>query len=391
MADSSPGIGLFLWQPTAPLSAYPLMSANHPTSSTHPTPKRLPWLDWFRGLAVLAMIWVHTANSLLSSDLQTTPWFAEMTFWHGLIAPSFFWISGFTRGLLANPQRPPGPVAVRRLVTLLLLGYALHFPLWALFDGNWSPATWKTLWQVDVLHALAMTGFIFVAIERLTASRSRRAILSLTLLALFVGLTHSAAHWQTGWLPLDAWLNNQHGSLFPLFPWVGFGLAGFLCGQFSVGPSVKNRIAQLAVVGSLLALLLPRLHLFDSISAFFLQRLGWVLVFAGCIVWLLAPALNRLPRLAHWIGLAGRESLFLYVIHLLLLFSIPFPGGTLTQHFGLSQPLPATLLWFLLITLACLTLTWTMVRLRKRRTASRSDVAQPISNSDTHADVGQQH
>lgn len=359
------------------------MSSSPPSASYRPQRPRLLWLDWFRGLAVIAMIWVHTANSLLSQDIQSTPWFKEMTFWHGLIAPSFFWISGFTRGLLANPARPAGNATLRRLSGLLLLGYALHFPFWAVLAGDWSSPTWQAVWQVDVLHALAITGFILVALERLSAARPLPTFTLIVPLLAFVLPTAPASHWLTGWQPIDAWLNNQHGSLFPLFPWVGFGIAGFLCGRLCTGPAIKERIRQLSGVGILLALLLPRLHWLDSTSAFFLQRLGWVLVFASLMVWPLAPALARLPRVASLIGLAGRESLFLYVIHLLLLFSIPFPQATLTQRFGLSQPLPATILWFLAITLISLALTWLKIRHANYRSARRSTTTSPSDKPQT--------
>jgi uncharacterized membrane protein len=318
---------------------------------------RLPWLDHFRGLAVIAMIWVHTANALLASDLQATAWFAELTFWHGLIAPAFFAISGFARGLFFRPNNPPGRATIYRLLRILLIGYALHFPFWAILQGDWTPATWHTLWQVDVLHTLAATGLILVSLEHLSKFPSSRRWHTFTFIApllLFVWPTEAAAYWHTGWLPLDAWFNRQTGSLFPLFPWVSFGIAGYLSGRFCRGPSARNRIAQLAGLGALLALVIPHLHGIDGTSRFFLQRFGWVLLALGASVWFLTPSLQRLPRSAYWLSLAGRHSLRLYVIHLLLIFSLPLAGGTLNQHLGLTQSLPETLTWFTAITLLSL-------------------------------------
>jgi len=327
---------------------------------------RLPWLDWFRGLAVIAMIWVHTANALLAADLQSTAWFTELTFWHGLIAPSFFWISGFARGLLAKPNHPPGRATIQRLLRILLIGYALHFPFWTLFEGTWTAATWRILWQVDVLHTLAVTGLILVAIERLSNSGRLHSFALLGPLLLFVWPTETATHWQTGWLPIDAWLNHHTGSLFPLFPWVGFGIAGFLSGRFCIGHSVQQRIAQLAGLGALLALVMPRLHWIDATSGFFLQRLGWVLLFAGATVWVISPILQRLPRTAFWISLAGRESLLFYVVHLLLLFSLPLVGGTLNQRLGLTLPLSDTASWFFVIATLSLAIAWAKTQRHKR-------------------------
>jgi uncharacterized membrane protein len=319
--------------------------------------ERVLWLDWFRGLAVLGMVWVHTANALLHSDLQSTPWFAELTFWHGLIAPSFFWISGFVRGFLAHPDRPPGLKSATKLLRLLLIGYALHFPFHALFARDWSISIWRSAWQVDVLHTLAFTGLILILIERLLKPSPSHwhSFLWLTPMLAFVLPTDAANHWHIGLPPIDAWINPQNGSLFPIFPWVGFGIAGFASGRFCRGANQKKRITQLAAIGALFALALPQIHGLNSTHVFFLQRLGWILLFAGATVWILAPLFQRLPLLDRWLRSVGRQTLWIYVIHLLVLFSIPFPGGALNQQFHQNQPLLQTFLWFLAITLICLT------------------------------------
>jgi hypothetical protein len=59
--------------------------------------QRLQWLDLFRGFAVLGMVWTHAANTFLDARLQETSWYREISYYHGFIAPAFFWIAGFLR------------------------------------------------------------------------------------------------------------------------------------------------------------------------------------------------------------------------------------------------------------------------------------------------------
>ena len=45
---------------------------------------------------------------------------------------------------------------------------------------------------------------------------------ALAIVVLAVFAAPAAQHWQTGFLVVDAFLNHNTGSLFPLFPWFGF-------------------------------------------------------------------------------------------------------------------------------------------------------------------------
>ena len=97
------------------------------------------------------------------------------------------------------------------------------------------------------------------------------------------------------------------------------------------------------------------------------RRLGWLglLILA---VWLFsqkfAPA---------WLQLAGRESLFIYVAHLLLLFSVPWHGTTLNLWIGRTLSIPATAVAFLIVLGICLGLAW-MNEQRKQRGRMRQSM-----------------
>ena len=290
-----------------------------------PTSQRLEWLDLFRGLAVLGMVWTHAANTFLTAELKASSWFATLTSYHGLIAPAFFWIAGYARAhVTMGKTKPAWPVA-KRLLIVWLIGYLMHVPWDRLLDAQ----AMRAVATVDVLHCLAVSGLILLGVEKLGKGRE---IAALILLLVFVGLEKSAREWQTGVLVLDQYFNRLHGSQFALFPWVGFGLAGFITRRAWDG-RLNRSAAGLMLVGAVFAWGLSWLPWLDGLPAFFLERLGWVMMAAAAV----AVVADRLSPFTGWLRLAGRESLLLYVAHLMLIHSIPLPRQPLQHLIGPTQ------------------------------------------------------
>lgn len=300
-----------------------------------PTPvRRLEWIDLFRGLAVLGMVWTHSANTFLDAGLQATPWYGELTYFHGLIAPAFFWISGFVRAHVTGSALKPAWPTIKRLLMVLLIGYLMHFPWLALLSGHISPEAWTDGMKVNVLHCLALSGMLMVLVERFGRWRNVGAAV---LLVFFVGLQTAAEDWRTGFTLLDQYLNRSQGSLFALFPWVGFGLAGFLTRALWDG--LINRQGLALLVASL-PLALGWVSLSSSIGsapAFFVERLAWVILAAVVVSFVGERA--RVITTTGWLRLAGRESLVLYVAHLIMIHAVPAPRQSLEFGIGKTQPL----------------------------------------------------
>jgi uncharacterized membrane protein len=293
-----------------------------------PTTQRLEWLDLFRGLAVLGMVWTHAANTFLTAELKASSWFETLTSYHGLIAPAFFWIAGFARAhVTMGKTKPAWPVA-KRLLLVWLIGYLMHVPWDHLLDAQ----AMRAVATVDVLHCLAVSGLILLAVEKLGKGRE---VAGLVLLLVFVSLEKSAREWQTSVLVLDQYFNRLHGSQFALFPWIGFGLAGFITRRAWDG-QLNRSAAGVMLMGALFAWGLSNTPWPGGPPAFFLERLGWVMMAAVAV----ASLAGLVSRFTGWLRLAGRESLLLYVAHLMLIHSIPLPRQPLqhligpTQHIG---------------------------------------------------------
>lgn len=321
--------------------------------------QRLEWIDLFRGLAVVGMIETHAGNTFLDATLQKTGSWPEVTYYNGLIAPAFFWILGYVRGLSFHraPEPKPAWASVKRLLVILAVGYAMHMPYGLLSNGDFSePALWS-MFIVDVLQCLAVSGLILVLCERIP--KVTNFAVSLAFL-FFVVFADRAQDWRTGFIPLDAYFTSAHGSLFPLFPWAGFALAGFLASKTGVNQT------RMVIASALLAFGIRHVPHLDWSIAFFLERLGWVMLLAFITSTVLEKICQRARPLTGWLYLAGRESLMVYVAHLTLIHALPSPSMSPEKQIGATQQPPAVIAIFIALLLLSLTAAWLNERRKAR-------------------------
>lgn len=309
--------------------------------------QRFKFIDYFRGGALLVMIEVHVFNSMLLPSIKNESWFNLLSFFNGLVAPSFLFISGFafniSSGRNLEELRNFGKEFWRkigRIVVILLAGYSLHFPFRSIFvlRHNLFSINWAPVFNVDILQCIAV-GLFFLFIFRILIKENKiydRIILVLGILIVLV----SPVVWNTdfaSFLPLffAAFFNNMQGSLFPVFPWLGFMFLGasscnyflkakeenkekkyfhtiFITGIFFV---LAGYLARLDFVYLLIGKIIPN-------PLFFILRLGYILILL-VLCWYYAEI--RKPRNSFVLDVS-RESLFVYWLHLILIYSV-FPGG----------------------------------------------------------------
>lgn len=320
---------------------------------------RLLFADWLRAWALLVMIETHVFNAFLAAQLRDSQWFRHLNFLNGLVAPSFLFVSGFVF-LVASQKRmdqlrtlgKPFWKQVARIGVVWLIGYALHLPGIPRLLAGPSAEEWSRFYRVDILHCIAFTWlFLLVTLVAILGVGLRIAFWTACTLAL-TGLAPRV--WSLDFraalpLPVAAYLNEKTGSLFPLFPWSGFMLAGAVCASWFLAARGKDRekqfMAGLAAAGAVLVVLgnfLPEgaTAAWQADPRTFALRLGIVLLaLAACWVY----GLYRAPRKSVLLDVS-RESLFVYVAHLLVIYGAFWMGRSLADIVGKTQgPLSCTL------------------------------------------------
>jgi len=94
---------------------------------------RREFIDWVRGVAVIAMVVWHTADGWLNAEVRTGQSWAVLRFVGGLAAPSFLLLAGVGVALAARPDRVravPLLVSLARGLEIVLFGYALRLQTW---------------------------------------------------------------------------------------------------------------------------------------------------------------------------------------------------------------------------------------------------------------------
>ncbi len=99
---------------------------------------RKDFVDWVRGVAVVAMVVWHTADGWLTPSVRGGAAWSSLRFVGGLAAPSFLFLAGLGAALAARPQRREHVstlAACARGLEIMLIGYALRYQTWLVDAG----------------------------------------------------------------------------------------------------------------------------------------------------------------------------------------------------------------------------------------------------------------
>lgn len=335
------------------------------------TRERDVWIDLLRGFAVVIMLETHCVNELLHPGAISGNTLTWLHFFNGLAAPTFLWIAGYLQGMVIRRGIAVScPLLIRRrlrrLFSIHLLGLFLQIPWHAWLQGDFSLDTWRALATVNILQCLAVSICVLLLLGASAPSLYDRSTVLITLVVL--SCASSARGWHSGWMPLDAWLNRDSGSFFPIFPWFAFAAAGSLMSRWSSCWKTWTPLAALMMVGGDW---LQRGPFDETHPGFFAERLGYVLLFA-VLVHVSAKFIQ-----ASWLQLIGRQSLFIYVLHLLILHALPLPGGTPATLWGDKLDLPTTTAAFVLLLFSCIALANVKEQHKKMGAAGESIPATP--------------
>jgi uncharacterized membrane protein len=324
-----------------------------------PVKQRYLFIDLLRFCAVVLMIQGHVFDAVLSSAVKSLPKYYLHDFFHGFVAPAFLFSSGVAFGISTMKRWERyiawGPENYRRFArfsALLAIGYALHLPYFSLrkIITSASAAEMHAFYQVDALQCIAVTLLtlqILVLTMKNVQSFVRAVAIAAVILVFGAPLVWSTHFSERIPVWLVSYLNAQYGSFFPLFPWAAYLLCGVLFGHQFVRAAengrdesmIQRRIAIhaaviiLAVVISWLPYdIYPAHDFWKTNPAMFAIRWSAVSIVA-CVLFLMEKWI-QLPMQVPLI--LGRESLFIYILHLLVVY-----GSVLNR--GLSERIGPTL------------------------------------------------
>lgn len=312
---------------------------------------RIIFIDLMRAFAVLQMVQGHTINVLLAEQSRNPelPVFAVWHFMRGMTAPIFMFTAGTVFTYLFKMVNKPFEENVRvkkgikRGLLLIFIGYLLRYPTWTIFDfSGVSEYSWKIFFGVDVLHLIGISLLTLLLLLFLSEKIKLNdyfifstAAASIFILSPFV--------YRVEWADLmpnllAGYFYSGTGSLFPFFPWAGYVIAGGVLGSYLGQHPLAFKTAKfsllLAVIGSglILASLLGNyistalgIPIYNSQVSpnIIMFRIGFVLLLNSLLSYI-SLNVERIPNLLIVIG---RNTLLIYVIHLLILYGSAWNPG----------------------------------------------------------------
>ncbi|MBK7873294.1 MAG: DUF1624 domain-containing protein [Saprospiraceae bacterium] len=325
------------------------------------TPKqRIVFIDAIRAYAILMMLQGHFIDTMLAPEYRdySLPLYSFWAFFRGMTAPIFFSSAGLVfMYLLLKDNRPLKEnvrvqKGIRRGLMLIGLGYGLKWGLYSLFTLRAYPY----YFTVDVLHCIGFAILSLIGIYALHRKFqfSLRVVLgTLALLIFTIDPLVKAADWSV--LPrfLANYFTQANGSVFVLFPWLGYAFFG---GVIGVWLNRKPEMAfskwfpwALLVLGLILHQFsthwMRGLHELTGWYTFaelvknnaLLIRLGHVLIALSLVVWITRWWKN-MPALVTKIG---SETLAIYSVHYVILYGTWFGVGLATFWRQALDPIPA--------------------------------------------------
>lgn len=286
------------------------------------------------------MIEAHTLDAWTVLDGRSSRAFAYLNILGGFAAPLFLWLAGVSLVLAADSKfRSTGDrqavhlQLIRRGLEIFVLAFL--FRLQALIITPGSPLI--TLFRVDILNVMGPSIVAAGLVWGLMKGRLRLVVayaFLTTLVALITPILRASP--LIDMLPIVLqWYIRPAGehTTFTLFPWAGFVFAGAGVGallawardrepEWRANGAIALAGAGLVALGFYTAALpsiYPASSFWTSSPTYFVIRTGLLMILLGTLSGL-EPLAQRLPLALRWLERFGRGSLFIYWIHVELVY-----------------------------------------------------------------------
>ena len=313
-----------------------------------PSPSRITYIDWLRGLACLVMFQTHCYDAWLGGSARKSKFFMWSQIGGTLPAPLFLFLAGISVALVADrlqkkgvPTRSTALKTIRRGAEILGLGLLFRLQEFLIAWG-WAP--WSDLLRMDILNSIGVA-IILMGILLLLFSGSETVwpkgklasggMIASTVISLATPLLWTT--WQPRWLPwpIETYINGVHNTgkpvagFFPIFPWAAFAFVGLALGFLILSERVRKHELSFFILCGVAGVALMYLSewitnrpwqiykVFDywhTSPEFFLCRAGLLLIVlsAGYLWCQWGPGLWKYSPLTQM----GKTSLLVYWVHI---------------------------------------------------------------------------
>lgn len=324
-----------------------LTDARDDVAQGRPSPAaRLLYLDWLRGVAVLAMVHAHLIDSWTRDADRHSQIYYSLQWVGGIASALFLFLAGVALAMSGETKaRQSGSLAAaaravrHRGWEVFLLAFV--FRLQAQIFG-WGPL--QNLLKVDMLNIMGLSMVVASVMWQLQPRRSWRLAAFAALTAIVTMMTPLVR--ATPWLavlpdPIEGYLRPAGAySAFALFPWAGYLFGGVLVGELvdatrvgRVKPSwLQTALAVAGALGVTLGwlasfrpALFPTASFWHDSPTLFFMRLGVLtaVVPAAWTVEKLSAYSRHLTRtVLQPLVTLGRSSLFVYWIHVEMVYGV---------------------------------------------------------------------
>lgn len=331
--------------------------------------KRVVFIDLVRAFAILSMIQGHLISGVLAGVYQNpdNPVYSAWNFNRGLTAPVFFFISGliFTYLLFKNHNHFQDnnriKKGLKRGLKLIIIGYILQFNVSFVTDLTYFRfLEFQTMFMSHVLHCIGF-GLFFIIGLYFIYDKLKIPFWFLAMIfsfGIFLLEPFSAGF---SWihlfpLPVATYFNKDFSSIFPLIPWLGFvswgSLMGYLIYKF---PSiVSNKFTPFILTGFAIFFKHYRYDAYKSIymltksetinSLMHYDYTFYHMPHVLIVISIFMFVANYVKNMPKPILKIGQNTLYIYVVHVLILYGSTFYPGLVPRFKRMLNPMESIML-----------------------------------------------
>ncbi len=333
-----------------------------------PEKNRLLFIDMMRGLAVIWMIEAHITNAVMMHNLKNNLIWELISISNGFVAVTFlfcagagFWLAASRRFTEYKTYKIALYNHVKKIALILFLGYWLHLPIGALKKFLVMPhSDWVRFFESDILQNIGVSSIIAIILLLILPKLKHLSYTSiiLTIVIFFLSPIIWSLNLHENMHPFfGAYLAIPPISKFPLFHWSGYFFAGIFFSHFFMNYQNKDYLAKLLIVISLSLMFI--LLITNNIQPIYGWNIWWdchpghnIFRLSGAVFLfaMLFMIEKSIPvKVSKLISIAGQESLFIYVFHLLVVYGSVVNKG-LNTYFPQNQNTLQTTMLFLIVT-----------------------------------------